>query len=185
MQGIYREIQKEYDDSRKRALDEVESKKQKLYAENIELKNLDDQINKIGVDMTKSIIFIEDDKKRQEKIEELKQKINALKQKRATELSKMKIDDSYFEPNFSCKLCQDTGTVGSLQGAKMCSCFRQKVINHTYNKSQIYNIEKENFETFNENVFSDVPNKERYKSEKSPRENILYIRDKAKEFVNK
>ena len=39
MQGIYREIQKEYDDSRKRALDEVEAKKQKLYAENSELKN--------------------------------------------------------------------------------------------------------------------------------------------------
>ena len=70
MQGIYREIQKEYDDSRKRALDEVEAKRQKLYAENAELKNLDDQINKIGVDMTKSIIFIEDDKKRQEKIDE-------------------------------------------------------------------------------------------------------------------
>ena len=76
MQGIYREIQKEYDDSRKRALDEVEAKKKKLYSENAELKSLDDQINKIGVDMTKSIIFIEDDKKRQEKIDELKQKIN-------------------------------------------------------------------------------------------------------------
>ena len=44
MQGIYREIQKEYDDSRKRALDEVEDKKQRLYKENEELKNLDDLI---------------------------------------------------------------------------------------------------------------------------------------------
>ena len=79
MQGIYREIQKEYDDSRKRALDEVEAKKQKLYTQNSELKNLDEQINKIGVDMTKSIIFIEDDKKRQEKIDELKRKIDELK----------------------------------------------------------------------------------------------------------
>ena len=183
MQGIYREIQKEYDDSRKRALDEVEAKKQKLYAENTELKNLDEKINKIGVDMTKSIIFIEDDKKRQEKIDELKRSIEDLKQKRDAELKKLKIDDSYFEPNFSCKLCGDTGTVGTLEGAKMCSCFRQKVINHTYNKSQIYNIEKENFDTFNENIFSDKVNKDRYKSEKSPRENILYIKDKAKEFV--
>ena len=158
MQGIYREIQKEYDDSRKRALDEVESKKQKLYAENELLKDLDEQISKIGVDMTKSIIFIEDNKKREEKINELKQKINELKEKRDKVLSEMNIDDSYFEPNFSCKLCEDTGTIGSLDGAKMCSCFRQKVINHTYNKSQIYNLEKENFDTFNENVFSNTKN---------------------------
>jgi len=183
MQGIYREIQKEYDDSRKRALDEIENKKQKLYAQNPELKNLDEQINKIGVDVTKSIIFIEDDKKRQEKIDELKNKIDELKNKRNAELKKMNIDDSYFEPNFSCKLCEDTGSIGSLEGAKICPCFRQKVINHTYNKSQIYNIEKENFNTFNENIFSDVVNKDKYKSDKSPRENILHIRDKAKEFV--
>lgn len=183
MQGIYREIQKEYDESRKRALDEIEEKKEQLYSKNPELKNLDEQISKIGVDMTKSIIFIEDDKKRQEKIDLLKQKIEELKQKRNEELDKMKIDDSYFTPNFSCKLCEDTGTVGSLEGAKMCSCFRQKVINHTYNKSQIYNIEKENFETFDENVFSNVANKEKYKSDKSPRENIIYIKEKAKEFV--
>lgn len=183
MQGIYREIQKEYDESRRHALDEIEEKKQQLYLKNSELKNLDDQINKIGVDMTKSIIFIEDNKKRQEKIDLLKQKIEELKQKRNKELEKMGIDDSYFTPNFSCKLCEDTGTIGSLEGAKMCSCFRQKVINHTYNKSQIYNIEKENFETFDENIFSDIVNKEKYKSDKSPRENIIYIKNKAKEFV--
>lgn len=184
MQGIYREIQKEYDDSRKKALEEVDIKKEKLYEDNDELKQLDEKINKIGVDMTKSIIFIEDNKKREETINELKEKINELKEKRNAILSEMKIDESYFEPNFTCKVCQDTGTVGSLEGAKMCSCFRQKIINHTYNKSQIYNIEKENFATFDENVFSDKVNKEKYKSDKSPRENILYIKEKAKDFVD-
>ena len=145
MQGIYREIQKEYDDNRKRALDNVAKKKEVFYSEHPELRDIDDEINKIGVNMTKSIIFVDNDAVRSAKIAEMKDKIEALKDKKKRILKELNVDEGYFEPEFTCKMCQDTGTVGSLEGAKLCNCFRQKIINHTYNKSQMYSIDKENF----------------------------------------
>lgn len=183
MQGIYREIQKEYDDNRKRALDEAQKKKAAFYDKNPELREIDDEINKIGVCMTKSIIFVDNDAVRAAKIDELKKKIEELKNKKKNILKKLNVAEDYFEPNFICKMCEDTGTVGSLEGAKLCNCFRQKVINHTYNKSQLYSIDKENFTTFNPELFSDKVDNVRYKSDKSPRENILNIKARAKEFV--
>ncbi|MBQ7668460.1 MAG: ATP-binding protein [Clostridia bacterium] len=185
MQGIYREIQKEYDDNRKRALDEAQAKKDAVYKEHPELKEVDDEINKIGVSMSKAIIFIDNDAVRNAKIEELKKNINELKDKKAKILKKLKLTEEYFEPVFTCNVCQDTGTVGSLEGAKLCNCFRQKIINHTYNKTQMYIIDKENFDTFDEKVFSDKVDEKRYKSEKSPRENILNIKKRSEEFVEK
>ena len=183
MQGIYREIQKEYDDNRKRAMDEAQKKKDAFYEKNPELRDIDDEINKIGVCMTKSIIFVDNDAVRAAKIEELKKKIEGLKEKKKNLLKKLGVSEDYFEPDFTCKMCEDTGSVGSLEGAKLCNCFRQKIINHTYNKSQMYNIDKENFATFNPELFSDKVDSARYKSEKSPRENILNIKARAEEFV--
>lgn len=183
MQGMYREIQKEYDDNRKKALDAAQKKKEILYSANPELRDIDDEINKIGVSMTKSIIFVDNDAVRAAKIEELKKKIEDLKDKKRNILRNLNIDEDYFEPDFTCKMCQDTGTVGSLDGAKLCNCFRQKIINHTYNKSQMYTIDKENFSTFNPELFSDKADSTRYKSEKSPRENILNIKARAEDFV--
>ena len=78
---------------------------------------------------------------------------------------------------------EDTGIIGSITGAKNCSCFRQKLIDYTYNQSQIYNIDKENFDTFNEEIFSDVPDEKLYNSKRSPRENIIIIKEIAKKFV--
>ena len=88
-----------------------------------------------------------------------------------------------FIPNFKCKICEDTGIIGSITGAKNCSCFRQKLIDYTYNQSQIYNIDKENFDTFNEDIFSGLADEKAYNSAKSPRENILVIKAIAENFV--
>ena len=37
----------------------------------------------------------------------------------------------------------------------MCPCLKQKLLDISYNKSNISNLSKENFETFNINIFSD------------------------------
>lgn len=183
MQDIYRRIQREYDESRTRALVEVEERRKTLYERSPELEAIDDEIKSRGVEITKSLIFVEDDSKRAEIIQELNATIEALKQKKNEIFVKLQVSEDYLKPKFSCSLCEDTGTVGSLTGATVCRCFRQKVINYTYNQEQIFNLEKENFSTFDENVFSDEK-RESYNSAKSPRENILMIRKLAEDFVN-
>ena len=184
MQDVYRKIQQEYENNRNTALAEVERKKQDIYEKEPKVLDIDESIKKIGMEITKSIIFIDDDSKRTDAVNELNLKIENLKQKKAELLKAMGIDDEYLKPNFVCKTCEDTGIIGSITGAKNCSCFRQKIINYTYNQSQIYNIDKENFDTFDESVFSDTVDEKKYNSSKSPRENILMVKEIAKNFVD-
>ena len=183
MQDVYRKIQQEYENNRNLALAEVERKKKEIYEKEPKILEIDENIKKIGMEITKSIIFIDDDSKRTEAVNELNQKIDSLKANKAMLLKELGIDEEYLKPNFVCKICEDTGIIGSISGAKNCSCFRQKIINYTYNQAQIYNIDKENFDTFDECIFSDVVDEKRYNSAKSPRENILMVKDIAKNFV--
>ena len=66
----------------------------------------------------------------------------------------------------------------------MCSCLKQKIFDIAYNKSNMGNLERENFSNFNIRTFSDKSDKEKYKSEISPRENMKIIREKAELFIS-
>lgn len=183
MQGVYRRIQQEYEKDRNNALAEVERKKKEIYQREPEILEIDEKIKKIGMEISKSIIFVDDDTKRENAVKDLNSQISELKAKKAEILAKIGITEDFFVPDFKCKICEDTGIIGSITGAKNCSCFRQKLIDYTYNQSQIYNIDKENFDTFDESVFSDVVDEKAYNSQKSPRENILLIKKIAENFV--
>ena len=184
MQGIYRKIQQEYENNRNLALAEVEKKKKEVYEKEPKILEIDEKIKKIGMEISKSIIFIDDDIKRENAVKDLNSQIDELKTEKGALLSSLGLSDEFFIPNFKCKICEDTGIIGSITGAKNCSCFRQKLIDYTYNQSQIYNIDKENFETFSEEIFSDEVNESAYNSKRSPRENILIIKQIAENFVN-
>ena len=136
------------------------------------------------MEISKSIIFIDDDVKRENAVKDLNARIDELKAEKNKLFAALNVSEEYFVPQFKCKICEDTGIIGSITGAKNCSCFRLKLIDYTYNQAQIYNIDKENFETFNEEMFSDLANEAAYNSKRSPRENILVIKGIAENFVN-
>ena len=66
----------------------------------------------------------------------------------------------------------------------MCSCLKQKLINISYNKSNLSNLKKENFEKFDLNKFSNKVNVEKYKMNISPRENMKRIKSASQKFVD-
>lgn len=66
----------------------------------------------------------------------------------------------------------------------MCNCLKQKLLNYSFNKSNMSNLDKENFNTFNENIFSDEVDLSKYKFNISPRKNIINIKNKCIDFVN-
>ena len=66
---------------------------------------------------------------------------------------------------------------------KMCSCLKQKLLDISFNKSNMSNLSKENFETFNHNIFSDEVDISKYGENISPRKNIIDIKNKCIEFV--
>ena len=55
---------------------------------------------------------------------------------------------------------------------------------YSFNKSNMSNLDKENFNTFNENIFSDEVDLSKYKFNISPRKNIINIKNKCIDFVN-
>ena len=63
----------------------------------------------------------------------------------------------------------------------MCNCLKQKLLNISFNKSNMSNLDKENFSTFNENIFSDEINIEKYNI--SPRQNIRNIKNRCIKFI--
>lgn len=80
-------------------------------------------------------------------------------------------------------MCKDTGFVEKNGTTSMCTCLKQRIYDVAYNKSNMGNLERENFSTFNIKIFSDKPNKELYKSENSPRQNMEIIKEKARSFI--
>ena len=65
----------------------------------------------------------------------------------------------------------------------MCSCLKQKLLDYSFNKSNMSNLNKENFSTFIPNMFSDVVDIAKFHFNISPRTNILNIKNKCVQFV--
>ena len=66
----------------------------------------------------------------------------------------------------------------------MCNCLKQKLLDIEYNQANMSNLKKETFDNFNLAYYSDKPDKEKYHSDISPRDNILMIKNVAINFIN-
>ena len=168
---------KEYEQKRELANRECEKKIEDLYLKNPKLSNLVDNINKTSINLSKSILL-----NNKEKINFLQKKLEELKNEKINILKKLNKSSDFFEPKYVCKKCNDTGYLLNNNNI-MCSCLKQKLINLQYNKSNIYNLEKDNFETFNENLLSNTANETKYNSKISPRDNIKNIKKIAIKFI--
>ena len=172
-----KQLLKEYEQKRELAQRNYENKIDNLYATNPKLSKIVDEINKTSINLSKSILL-----NNTEQITFLQKKIDELKNNKNKLLKDLNISDSFFSPEYECKKCNDTGYLINDSNI-MCSCLKQKLINLQYNKSNIYNLEKDNFETFNENLLSNTANETKYNSKISPRDNIKNIKKIAIKFI--
>ena len=65
----------------------------------------------------------------------------------------------------------------------MCNCLKQEIFNIEYNKSNIANLDKQNFDNFSLDKYSDQIDAKKYKSEISPRDNMKLIKDICLDFI--
>lgn len=178
---VYREILKKRDIKRQRKIDEAIIKKKKIYKDYPELEEIEREINMLALNITRSIVASDEITKQIEK-ENMKIKLDKLEEKRHKILKKIGITEKDLEPNFDCKVCNDTGMVTKDNITSYCNCFNQEVLNYTYRQSNILKLDDENFKTFDNCYYSSKPNKEKYGIEKSPLENIEIIKNIAIEF---
>ena len=73
-----------------------------------------------------------------------------------TALSASGLPADYLQPVYRCKLCRDTGYVGE-PVHEQCACLKRAVMNRLYQSEGLQGLEKENFSSFDEEIFPDEP----------------------------
>ena len=169
---------KEYEQNRLQAELELENKLSNFYIKNPDISNINDKINRISIEITKTILL----NNNSETIKKLNIELEKLKEEKNDLLNKLNIQNDFFKPNYSCKLCNDTGYLVD-NNQIMCTCLKQKLLNIQYNKSNISSLEHENFDNFNINIFSDKKDEQKYNSPISPKENVEKIKEIALNFI--
>jgi DNA replication protein DnaC len=179
--SIHRIILNEYEAKQKLAYDRVQSIKEKVYKEIPRIEEIDREIQLAGIKYNKAILLGTEPSEKA--VDELLKKMDSLKKEKEFLLLKFSYPLDYLEPEFECKSCKDTGFIETASGMEKCSCYRQKYINHLFSQSNIKLLDEENFSSFNENLFPDKVDEEKYGIKISPRENILKIRERALGFI--
>lgn len=182
--SIYREIKREYDLKRQIAMEKAKQVKKEIYEKYPILADIENEMNLLAIRTTKTILIADEITKQIEQ-ENLELKLKRLEQKYQKELKKIGITKKDFEPKFACEMCKDTGVLLKNKNYTMCHCFSQAIIDATYKQVNMYQLEEENFDTFDLGFYSNQVDKQKYGIERSPRENIQMIRDISLDFARK
>lgn len=180
--SLLKQVLKEYDEKRTRAIVDAENRKKELMNINPRLQEIDKELTSNSIQASKAILLA-NSKEKASLLASLKKKNNSLIKEKNDFIKNLSKENNYLNPHFECKLCKDTGYVQKDGKLSMCSCLKQRIFDIAYNKSNMGNLERENFSSFNIRIFSDKSDKELYKSDLSPRENIQIIREKVKTFI--
>lgn len=170
----------EYERIRRDNKANLENRKSNLFKKIPRLNEIEEEINKLSINKTKSILTNGNIKE----IQKIEKNIDCLKDEMHKLLQKEGIDESIFKLKYNCEKCLDTGFIKfNNKKSQMCSCLKQKLINISYNKSNLGNLKNENFENFNLNMFSNNVDLEKYNMNISPRQNIENIKKASLQFV--
>ena len=178
---ILNSLLKEYSQKKLQAELDLEKRKEELYNSIPRLRQIEDDLNNFAISTAKNILK---NGSSPEEEQELKNKVELLKAEMARILAELNLPDNYLQPFYSCPICKDTGYVSDGgYNMVMCSCLKQKLLDYSFNKSNMSNLNKENFSTFNPNMFSDEVDIAKFHFNISPRTNILNIKNKCVQFV--
>lgn len=170
---------KEYEQKKLKAEIESDNNKEILYKKVPKLRDIENNINQLAISTTKNIL-----KNNNYSLDSLTKEIAILKKEKEKILKENNIDPLYLLPKYECTLCKDTGYIHTKNyQTEMCSCLKQKLLDISFNKSNMSNLDKENFSAFNEKLFSNEINFDSFGVNFSPRDNIVKIKDKSLEFV--
>ena len=175
-ESTLRDILINYERKRDKADRLLEQRKNDVYKQIPEVKEIEDQINKVGLEMMK--LVLKNPSNKETLSLEAKEKIQALTKKKQDLLDKWNVPKGYLEIQYECNLCKDRGF---LPNGKKCNCLKQAIINESYKMSNLSRtLEKQNQCTYDDSIFSDEidPN-----SGISPRQNMQLILSDCDDFI--
>ena len=178
---VLNSLLKEYEQKKLNAELDLDRRKQNLYKLIPRLEEIDNELNRFAISTAKNIL----NNYNNSSINDLKEKISDLKKEKELILVQNNYSLDYLKPLYECKICNDSGFVlDNNYKTTMCNCLKQKLLDISFNKSNMYNLKKENFNNFNELIFSDEVDLSKYRFNISPRKNISNIKNKCIEFIN-
>ncbi len=174
---VLSKILSEYEEKRAKKQEKQIYRKNVVYKKLPKIRELDEEIAKIGIETSKAIIA--EPEKSEEILLYAKERIEKLRMEKAYILTENNISVDYLEMEYDCKKCKDKGF---LENGNKCSCLMQELIYEAYEMSNIKNVlDKENFENFNIKIFPD----EAFEGEElTPRENMEYISNICVDYIN-
>lgn len=176
---VLNSLLKEYERKKLKAELDLEKRKEELYQKVPRLQQIEDELNNFAILTAKNILLHNDSS-----LAELNHKAENLKYEKACILQDAHLPNNYLKPHYECSICKDTGYISSDNyKTEMCNCLKQKLLDASFHKSNMANLDKENFDTFNENLFSDEIDVAKYRFNISPRTNIKNIKQKCIEFI--
>lgn len=170
--AIKNKILHEFEEKRRIAEISAYKRKSEVYDKYPELADIDRQISNTATEYTKQMIGGKD------VIEQMSSALKELKAKKVRLLKKFGYDEQYFLPEYSCKLCNDTG----FYEGTMCSCYKKRVIEENFKSSNMgEDLNYQNFEKFDINYYSDEK-VEKYPL--TPKENMQKNLERCKFFAD-
>ena len=168
----FEEIMHEYNRKQAKSADILNSRIDEIMSKVPEYKKCHDEISYISVAAAKAGL-----KGDNSELATLRARTAALDEQIRNAIVTAGYPADYLVPVYECPDCRDTGFIGN----EKCHCFKQAEINLLYSQSNIRDIvSKENFDTFNINLFSDVISEG---SDSSPRSNMQNALSICQDFV--
>ena len=171
-----REILINYERKRDKADRMLEQRKIDVYRQIPKIKEIEDEINKVGLEMMK--LVLKNPSNKDALTLQAKEKIKVLTDKKQALLDKCNVPKGYLDIEYECSLCNDRGF---LPNGKKCNCLKQAIINESYKMSNLSRVlEKQNQCTYDDSIFSEEvdPN-----TGISPRQNMQLILSDCDEFI--
>ena len=138
-QEIYARIASEYDRIQAKNRHILQARKEKIYSEIPEYKDLSDRISSLCVEQGKKMLLGD-----QNALDEMKQQLHTLIGKKSALLTAAGYPTDYLDEIFDCPDCRDTGY---LKDNSRCACMKNKLIFYLYEQSGLTKLLlTENFE---------------------------------------
>ena len=149
---IYNKVKEQIQKRRDAAHSTVDIREALLREKSPEIKKIDLELEKTGLLIFKTAVSGKD-------ITPIRERNKLLMQKRSEVLKSLGYPDDYTEPQYTCKICSDSGyTVNGL----MCSCMKELLRLESIKASGIGRlIEKQSFENFDFSWYADGEERER------------------------
>lgn len=167
--SVFRNILLDYEKKRDKAERSLEKRRKHLYTQIPQIEEIDDEINKTGLEMMRLVLKNPSDKDLL--ANQTKNKINELNKKRQDLFEFYGVPKEYLDIKYECNVCKDRGF---LEDGRKCNCLKQQLINESYKMSNLSRI-LENQKPYDDSIFSDEIDPSAGVSPRQNMQNILAI----------